>query len=88
MGKEDKFVCSDFPQYEIKWGLITQKSEEEIKEWIKDNIGILCTSVMSGVVDVKKFPFFVETLADEIYENICQVGYEAGYSASENEESI
>ncbi|MBP5422697.1 MAG: hypothetical protein J6Y78_09685 [Paludibacteraceae bacterium] len=88
MIEDNKFVCSDFPQYEIKWGLITQKSEEEIKEWIKDNVRILCASLMSGVKDIKKFPSLVGTLADEIYDNICQVGYEEGYDAHENDESI
>lgn len=63
MSKDDKFVCSDFPQYEIKWGLLTQKSEEEIKEWIKDNVRILCASLMSGVLDIRKSPsFFLKVL--------------------------
>lgn len=79
MIKDGKFVCSDFPQYEISWGLLNTESEKKIKEWLDDNVRNLCSNIMLEIKDTKKCLSFVKTFVDEVYTQIHQVGYAEGY---------
>lgn len=83
MIKDGKFVCSDFPQYKINWGILSQESEKEIKEWLDDNVRNLCSNVMIEIEDTKKCVSFVQTFVNEVYDQIHQVGYEEGYDSAE-----
>ena len=88
MIKDGKFVCSDFPQYEIKWGMLNPKSEKEIKEWLDDNVRNLCSNIMIELnEDTKKcldsVESFVDSFVNEVYDQIHQVGYEEGYDSAE-----
>jgi len=83
MIKDDKFVCSDFPQYEIKWGTLHPESEKEIKEWLDDNVRNLYCNISLNIKDTEKCRDFVKSFVDEVYYNIHQVGYEEGYDSAE-----
>lgn len=83
MIKDGKFVCSDFPQYKINWGMLSQESEKEIKEWLDDNVRNLCSNVMIEIKDTKKCLSFIETFVNEVYDQIHQVGYNEGYDSAE-----
>ena len=83
MIKDGKFVCSDFPQYKINWGLLNPESEKKIKEWLDDNVRNLCSNVMLEIKDIDKCHSFVKTFVDEVYDQIHHVGYEEGYDSAE-----
>ncbi len=83
MIKDGKFVCSDFPQYKINWGMLSQESKKEIKEWLDDNVRNLCSNVMIEIEDTKKCVSFIQTFVNEVYDQIHQVGYEEGYDSAE-----
>jgi len=83
MIKNGKFVCSDFPQYKIKYGMLHPESEKRIKEWLDDNVTNLCSNVMININDIKKCRDFVQSFVNEVYNQIHQVGYEEGYNSAE-----
>ncbi len=83
MIKDGKFVCSDFPQYEISWGMLNPESKKKIKEWLDDNVRNLCSNVMIEIKDTKKCLSFVESFVNEVYDQIHQVGYAEGYQNAE-----
>lgn len=83
MIKDGKFVCSDFPQYDIEWGQLRVEDAIKIREWLDDNVRNLCSNVMLEIKDTKKCLSFIETFVNEVYHNIHQVGYEEGYNSAE-----
>jgi len=83
MIKDGKFVCSDFPPYKIKWGLLNPESEKKIKEWFEDNVINLCSNVMIEIENTKKCRSFIDSFVNEVYDQIHQVGYEEGYDSAE-----
>ena len=68
MIKDGKFVCSDFPQYEIKLGMLN--GEKEIKEWIDANVRDLWSNVRLNIKDTEKCRDFVKSFVNEVYEQI------------------
>ena len=83
MIKDGKFVCSDFPQYNIEWGQLRVEDAIKIREWLDDNVRNLCSNVMLEIKDTDKCLSFVKTFVDEVYDQIHQVGYEEGYDSAE-----
>jgi hypothetical protein len=83
MINDGTFVCSEFPQYEIKWGMLSPISELKIKEWLDDNVRNLCSNVMIEIKDTEKCLSFVQAFVNEVYDQIHQVGYEVGYDSAE-----
>ena len=35
MIKDGKFICTEFPQYEINWGMLDSEDKIKIKEYAK-----------------------------------------------------
>ena len=64
MIKDGKFVCSDFPQYEIKLGMLN--GEKEIKEWIDANVRDLWSNVRLNIKDTEKCRDFVKSFVNEV----------------------
>lgn len=83
MIKDGKFVCSDFPQYNIEWGQLRVEDAIKIREWLDDNVTNLCSNVMIEIKDTNKCRDFIESFVDEVYHNIYHVGYEEGYNSAE-----
>ena len=84
MIKDGKFVCSDFPQYEINWGLLNPESEKKIKEWLKQNTINLCSNVKMRLENNNRDVMsLIKTFVDEVYDQIHQVGYEEGYDSAQ-----
>lgn len=83
MIKDGKFVCSDFPQYKISWGMLNQNDEKKIKEWLDDNVTNLCSNVLIEIKDTNKCRDFIESFVRDVYDQIHQVGYEEGYDSAE-----
>lgn len=83
MIKDGKFVCSDFPQYKIKWGMLNQEDEKKIKKWLDDNVTNLCSNVMIEINDTAKCRDFIESFVRDVYDQIHQVGYEEGYDSAQ-----
>lgn len=46
MIKDGKFVSTEFPQYEINWGMLDSEDKTKIKAWLTENITSLCSNVM------------------------------------------
>lgn len=90
MVKDDKFICSDFPQYKIKYGMLNQEDEKKIKEWLDDNVRNLCVNININIKDTEKCKDFVKSFVNEVYEQIHQVGYDEGYDSAifETEEQL
>ena len=38
MIKDGKFVSTEFPQYEINWGMLDSEDKVKIKGWLTENI--------------------------------------------------
>lgn len=38
MIKDGKFVSTEFPQYEINWGMLDSEDKTKIKAWLTENI--------------------------------------------------
>ncbi len=83
MIKDGKFVCSDFPQYEISWGLLNPESEKKIKEWLEQNTINLCSNVKMRVENNNRDVMsLIKSFVNEVYDQIYQVGYKEGYDSA------
>ena len=38
MIKDGKFVSTEFPQYEVNWGMLDSEDKVKIKGWLTENI--------------------------------------------------
>ena len=84
MMKDGKFVCSDFPQYEIKYGMLNPESEKRIKEWLEQNTINLCSNVKMRLENNNSdIMSLIKSFVAEVYDQIHQVGYEEGYDSAE-----
>lgn len=84
MMKDGKFVCSDFPRYEIKYGRLHPESEKGIKEWLEQNTINLCSNVKMRLENNNSnIMFLIKSFVAEVYDQIHQVGYEEGYDSAE-----
>lgn len=83
MIKDDKFVSTDFPQYEIHWGMLQGADEVKIKEWLTENIINLCVNINLNIKDTTLCHSYIDTLVRDIYDNIHQVGYDEGYDSAQ-----
>lgn len=70
MIKNGKFICSEFPQYKIEWGMLQGADEIKIKEWIAENITNLCVNVTMDIKDTTLCRSYISTLVGDIYDNI------------------
>ena len=88
MIKDNKFVCTDFPQYNIKYGMLPGSDELKIKEWLKENVINLCVNVNinpSNLKDTKLYHSVVDAFVKDVYDYIHQVGYDEGYDSAQSE---
>lgn len=83
MIKDGKFVSTEFPQYEINWGMLDSEDETKIKEWLTENITSLCSNVMMSIKNKALCRSYIDTLVNDIYDNISQVGYNEGYDSAQ-----
>ena len=83
MIKDGKFVSTEFPQYEINWGMLDSEDKTKIKEWLTENITSLCSNVMMNIKNTTLCHSYIDTLVNDIYDNISQVGYDEGYDAAQ-----
>lgn len=83
MIKDGKFVSTEFPQYEINWGMLDSEDETKIKEWLTENITSLCSNVMMNIKNTTLCRLYIDTLVNDIYDNISQVGYDEGYDSAQ-----
>lgn len=83
MIKDGKFVSTEFPQYEINWGMLDSEDETKIKEWLTENITSLCSNVMMNIKNTTLYHSYIDTLVNDIYDNISQVGYDEGYDSAQ-----
>ena len=78
MIKDGKFICTEFPQYEINWGMLD--SEDKIKEWLTENITNL---LMMNIKNKALYHSYIDSLVNDIYDNIHKVGYDEGYDSAQ-----
>ena len=83
MIKDGKFVSTEFPQYEINWGMLDSEDKTKIKEWLAENITSLCSNVMMNIKNTTLCRSYIDTLVNDIYDNISQVGYDEGYDSAQ-----
>lgn len=83
MIKDGKFVSTEFPQYEINWGMLNGADEIKIKEWLTENITNLCSNVMMSIKNKAVYHSYIDSLVNDIYNNISQVGYDEGYDSAQ-----
>ena len=83
MIKDGKFVSTEFPQYKINWGMLDSKDKTKIKEWLTENITSLCSNVMMNIKNTTLCHSYIDTLVNDIYDNISQVGYDEGYDSAQ-----
>lgn len=83
MIKDGKFVSTEFPQYEINWGMLNGADEIKIKEWLTENITNLCSNVMMSIKNKVVYHSYIDSLVNDIYNNISQVGYDEGYDSAQ-----
>ena len=83
MIKDGKFVCSDFPQYDIEWGQLRVEDGIKIREWLDDNVTNLCSNIMIEIKDTNKCRGFIESFVRDVYDQIYRVGYEVGYYSAD-----
>lgn len=83
MIKDGKFVSTEFPQYEIAWGMLNSEDKVKIKEWLTENITSLCSNVMMNIKNTTLYHSYIDTLVNDIYDNISQVGYDEGYDSAQ-----
>ena len=83
MIKDGKFVSTEFPQYEINWGMLDSEDKTKIKEWLTENITSLCSNVMMNIKNTTLCYSYIDTLVNDIYDNISQVGYDEGYDSAQ-----
>lgn len=83
MIKDGKFVSTEFPQYEINWGVLDSEDEVKIKEWLTENITSLCSNVMMSIKNKALYHSYIDSLVNDIYDNISQVGYDEGYDSAQ-----
>lgn len=83
MIKDGKFVSTEFPQYEINWGILDSEDQTKIKEWLTENITSLCSNVMMNIKNTTLYHSYIDTLVNDIYDNISQVGYDEGYDSAQ-----
>lgn len=82
MIKDGKFVSTEFPQYEINWGMLDSEDKVKIKEWLTENITNLYMNVMMNIKNTTLCKSYIATLVNDIYDNISQVGYDEGYDSA------
>lgn len=80
MIKDGKFVSTEFPQYEINWGMLDSEDKTKIKEWLTENITNL---IMMNIKNTTLCRSYIDTLVNDIYDNISQVGYDEGYDSAQ-----
>lgn len=83
MIKDGKFVSTEFPQYEINWGVLDSEDKVKIKEWLTENITSLCSNVMMSIKNKALYHSYIDSLVNDIYDNISQVGYDEGYDSAQ-----
>ena len=83
MIKDGKFVSTEFPQYEINWGMLDSEDEVKIKEWLTENITNLYMNVMMNIKNTTLCKSYIDSLVNDIYDNISQVGYDEGYDSAQ-----
>ena len=83
MIKDGKFVSTEFPQYEINWGMLDSEDNVKIKEWLTENITNLYMNVMMNIKNTTLCKSYIDTLANDIYDNIHKVGYDEGYDSAQ-----
>ena len=84
MIKDGKFVSTEFPQYEINWGMLDSEDKVKIKGWLTENITNLYMNVMMNIKDTALCRSYIDTLVNDIYDNISQVGYDESYTIQLN----
>ena len=82
MIKDGKFVSTEFPQYEINWGMLDSEDKTKIKAWLTENITNLYFNVMMNIKDTALCRSYIDTLVNDIYDNICIVKTEVFYGNS------
>ena len=80
MIKDGKFVSTEFPQYEINWGMLDSEDKTKIKAWLTENITNL---LMMNIKDTALCRSYIDTLVNDIYDNISQVGYDEGHDSAQ-----
>ena len=80
MTKDDKFICTEFPHYEINWGMLDSEDKVKIKEWLTENIINL---LMMNIKNKALYHSYIDTLVNDIYDNVHRVGYDEGYDSAQ-----
>ena len=80
MIKDGKFVSTEFPQYEINWGMLDSEDKVKIKKWLTENITNL---LMMKIKNTALYHSYIDTLVRDIYDNIHKVGYDEGYDSAQ-----
>ena len=80
MIKDGKFICTEFPQYEINWGMLDSEDKIKIKEWLTENITNL---LMMNIKNKALYHSYIDSLVNDIYDNIHKVGYDEGYDSAQ-----
>lgn len=80
MIKDGKFVSTEFPQYETNWGMLDSEDKTKIKAWLTENITNL---IMMNIKNTTLCRPYIDTLVNDIYDNISQVGYDEGYDSAQ-----
>lgn len=80
MIKDGKFVSTEFPQYKINWGMLDSEDKTKIKAWLTENITNL---IMMNIKNTTLCHSYIDTLVNDIYDNISQVGYDEGYDSAQ-----
>lgn len=83
MIKDGKFVSTEFPHYEINWGVLDSEDKTKIKAWLTENITSLCSNVMMSIKNKALYHSYIDSLVNDIYDNISQVGYDEGYDSAQ-----
>ena len=55
----------------------------KIKGWLTENITNLYMNVMMNIKDTALCRSYIDTLVNNIYDNISQVGYDEGYDSAQ-----
>lgn len=84
MIKDGKFVCTEFPQYDIEWGQLHVEDAIKIREWLEQNTINLCSNVKMRVENNNRDVMsIIKSFVNEVYDQIHHVGYEEGYYSAE-----